>query len=93
MDQHHLHLVFAALLVTLGRMGDVLGRRAMYLAGLVLFVAASMVAGVASSGEMLIGARLGQGFGGAMILPATQSILNANFRGRDARSPSASGGP
>ena len=76
-------LVFAALLVTLGRMGDVLGRRAMYLAGLVLFVLASMVAGVANSGEMLIGARLVQGLGGAMILPATQSILNANFRGRD----------
>jgi len=76
-------LVFAALLVTLGRMGDVLGRRAMYLAGLVLFVVASMVAGVASTGEMLIGARLVQGLGGAMILPATQSILNANFRGRD----------
>ncbi len=76
-------LVFAALLVTLGRMGDVLGRRAMYLGGLVLFVLASMVAGVASSGEMLIGARLGQGLGGAMILPATQSIVNANFRGRD----------
>jgi MFS family permease len=76
-------LVFAALLVTLGRMGDVLGRRAMYLAGLVLFVVASMVAGVANSGEMLIGARLFQGLGGAMILPATQSILNANFRGRD----------
>ena len=76
-------LVFAALLVTLGRMGDVLGRRAMYLVGLVVFVAASMIAGVASSGEMLIGARLVQGVGGAMILPATQSILNANFRGRD----------
>ena len=76
-------LVFAALLVTLGRMGDVLGRRALYLGGLVLFVLASMVAGVASSGEMLIGARLVQGLGGAMILPATQSILNDNFRGRD----------
>src|SRR5512140_2649143 len=61
-------LVFAALLVTLGRMGDVLGRRAMYLVGLVLFMAASMVAGVANSGEMLIGARLAQGLGGAMIL-------------------------
>ena len=76
-------LVFAALLVTLGRMGDVLGRRAMYLAGLVVFIAASMVAGLATSGEMLIGARLVQGIGGAMILPATQSILNANFQGRD----------
>lgn len=76
-------LVFAALLVTLGRMGDVLGRRAMYLAGLVVFIAASMVAGLSTSGEMLIAARLVQGIGGAMILPSTQSILNANFQGRD----------
>ena len=76
-------LVFATLLVTLGRMGDVLGRRAMYLAGLVVFIGASMVAGLATSGEMLIGARLIQGIGGAMILPSTQSILNANFQGRD----------
>ena len=76
-------LVFATLLVTLGRMGDVLGRRAMYLAGLVIFVAASMVAGLSTSGEMLIAARLVQGIGGAMILPSTQSILNANFQGRD----------
>ncbi len=76
-------LVFAALLVTLGRMGDVLGRRAMYLAGLVIFVLASMVAGLSTSGEMLIAARLVQGIGGAMILPSTQSILNANFQGRD----------
>lgn len=76
-------LVFAALLVTLGRMGDVLGRRAMYLAGLAIFVIASMIAGLATSGEMLIAARLVQGVGGAMILPSTQSILNANFRGRD----------
>jgi EmrB/QacA subfamily drug resistance transporter len=76
-------LVFAALLVTLGRMGDVLGRRRLYLVGLVTFIAASMVAGLSTSGEMLIGARLFQGLGGAMILPATQSILNANFQGRD----------
>jgi EmrB/QacA subfamily drug resistance transporter len=76
-------LVFAALLVTMGRMGDVLGRRAMYVAGLVVFILASMVAGLSTSGEMLIGARLVQGIGGAMILPATQSILNANFQGRD----------
>ena len=76
-------LVFAALLVTLGRMGDVLGRRAMYLAGLVIFILASMVAGLSTSGEMLIAARLVQGIGGAMILPSTQSILNANFQGRD----------
>ena len=76
-------LVFAALLVTLGRIGDVIGRRVMYLGGLALFIAASMLAGIAQTGEMLIFARLLQGVGGAAILPATQSILNANFRGRD----------
>jgi EmrB/QacA subfamily drug resistance transporter len=76
-------LVFAALLVTLGRIGDVIGRRRLYLAGLALFGAASVVAGAAPTGELLIAARLLQGLGGAMILPATQSILNTNFRGRD----------
>ena len=76
-------LVFAALLITLGRIGDVWGRRRLYLTGLGVFVAASMLAGVAPSGQMLIAARVLQGAGGAMILPATQSILNTNFQGRD----------
>jgi EmrB/QacA subfamily drug resistance transporter len=76
-------LVFAAFLVTMGRLGDRLGRRKMYLAGLGLFLFASVLAGFAPSGEALIGARLLQGLGGAAILPATQSILNSSFRGRD----------
>ena len=76
-------LVFAALLITLGRIGDVWGRRRLYLVGLVLFIGASVLAGAAPSGALLIGARVLQGVGGAMILPATQSILNTNFRGRD----------
>jgi EmrB/QacA subfamily drug resistance transporter len=76
-------LVFAALLITLGRIGDVWGRRRLYLIGLVVFGAASMLAGAAPTGELLIAARVLQGVGGAMILPATQSILNTNFRGRD----------
>jgi len=76
-------LVFAALLITLGRLGDVLGRRRMYLAGLALFVVASMLAGLAPTGDVLILARVLQGIGGAMILPATQAILNQNFQGRD----------
>ncbi|HEY3334582.1 MAG TPA: MFS transporter [Candidatus Limnocylindrales bacterium] len=76
-------LVFAALLITLGRIGDLLGRRALYLVGLVVFGAASVLAGAAPTGELLILARILQGVGGAMILPSTQSILNTNFRGRD----------
>lgn len=76
-------LIFAAFLVTLGRIGDGIGRRRTYLAGLVLFLGASVLAGLAPNGEALVGARVLQGLGGAAILPATQSILNANFRGRD----------
>ena len=76
-------LVFAALLITLGRIGDVWGRRRLYLAGLGVFIGASMLAGAAPSGQTLIAARVLQGIGGAMILPATQSILNTNFQGRD----------
>jgi len=76
-------LVFAALLITVGRIGDVSGRRRMYLIGLVVFGIASMLAGAAPTGELLIAARVLQGVGGAMILPSTQSILNTNFRGRD----------
>ena len=76
-------LVFAALLITAGRLGDTLGRRKFYLSGLGVFIVASILAGVADSGAMLVGARILQGVGGAMILPNTTSILNNNFRGRD----------
>jgi EmrB/QacA subfamily drug resistance transporter len=76
-------LVFAAFLVTMGRFGDRIGRRKMYLGGLGLFLFASVLAGFAPSGEALIAARVLQGLGGAAILPATQSILNSGFRGRD----------
>ena len=76
-------LVFAAFLVTFGRIGDVIGAPVMYLGGLALFIGASVLAGLAQTGEMLIARGFFQGLGGAAILPATQSILNANFRGRD----------
>ncbi len=76
-------LVFAALLVTFGRAGDIFGRRRVYLLGLVTFVGASILAGIAPTGGLLILARVLQGAGGAAIAPATQSILNTTFRGRD----------
>ena len=76
-------LVFAALLITLGRLGDVFGRRRLYIGGLGLFIVASVLAGLAPTGDLLILARVLQGVGGAMILPSTQAILNANFQGRD----------
>jgi EmrB/QacA subfamily drug resistance transporter len=75
-------LVFASLLITLGRLGDLKGRRRLFLAGMLVFTAASVVAGLSVSAVMLIAARLVQGVGAAMILPATLSSLNAIFTGR-----------
>ncbi|MEU9836870.1 MFS transporter [Streptosporangium sp. NPDC048047] len=76
-------LVFAALLLTFGRLADRLGRRRLLLIGAVLFGATSLLASAASSGPMLVGARIIQGVGGAMIFPTTLSLLNAGFRGKD----------
>ena len=76
-------LVFAALLITLGHAGDVWGRRRMFLLGTVVFVGASLVAAEAPSGGVLIFGRFLQGIGGAMILPATLSTVNALFRGKE----------
>ena len=76
-------LVFAALLITLGRLGDMFGRRLLFTVGTVWFVAASVVAATASSSGILIFGRFLQGIGGAMILPATLSTVNSLFRGRE----------
>lgn len=76
-------VVFAALLLTAGRLGDRLGRRRMFIVGLVAFMVGSLLAALATSGGTLIAARVVQGVGGAFILPATLSTVNATFRGRD----------
>lgn len=76
-------LVFASLLLVFGSLADRFGRRRMLLVGVVIFAAASVAAAFAASGELLIAARFVQGVGGAMILPATLSLLNATFRGRE----------
>ncbi len=76
-------LVFASLLITLGHAGDVWGRRRLFFAGTVVFVAASLVAATAPDGNILILGRFLQGIGGAMILPATLSTVNATFVGHD----------
>jgi len=55
----------------------------MLLIGIDVLVAASMLAAVAGSGGELIGASIIQGFGGAMILPTTLSLINAGFTGRE----------
>lgn len=75
-------LMFASLLLTAGRVGDIWGRRRLLFAGMAIFLVASAVAGTVSDGGSLIGARLGQGVGAALILPTTLSTLNAVFVGR-----------
>ncbi|WP_106398160.1 MFS transporter [Actinocorallia populi] len=76
-------LVFAALLISFGRLADRFGRRRMLLLGTGLFVVASMGAALAAGSGSLIAARALQGVGAAMIMPATLSTVNALFHGRD----------
>ncbi|MFG1999538.1 MFS transporter [Spirillospora sp. NPDC048911] len=76
-------LVFAALLIPFGRAGDLFGRRRMFVAGVAVFMLASVLAAVAQSGPQLIGSRALQGVGASMIMPATLSTVNAMFTGKD----------
>lgn len=72
-------LVFAALLLTLGALGDRFGRKRALQSGLVLFGIGSLAAGLSGSTEMLIATRAFLGIAGALILPATLSIITATF--------------
>ncbi|WP_066043074.1 MFS transporter [Herbiconiux solani] len=76
-------LVFAALLLVFGTLADRFGRRRMLVLGVIVFAGASILAALAPTGDLLIGARVIQGVGGAMVLPTTLSLINATFRGRD----------
>ena len=76
-------VVFAALLLSTGRIGDRTGRRRVFVAGLVIFMAGSVMAATSDSATSLIWARVVQGVGGACILPGTLSTVNATFRGRN----------
>lgn len=76
-------LVFAATLLIWGSLADRVGRRLLLLIGIVIFVLASIWAGSADSASSLILARVVQGFGGAMVLPTTLSLVNATFQGRE----------
>ncbi|MFJ1648489.1 MFS transporter [Streptomyces sp. NPDC088258] len=78
-------LVCAALLILFGTLGDRVGRRRILLTGYAIFGAASAVAAFAPTPEVLIGARALLGVGGAMIMPATLSVLRAVFPDRRER--------
>jgi len=72
-------LTFAGFLMLGGRAADLLGRRRMFLAGVALFTASSLVCAVAESPALLLGARALQGIGGAIVSPTTMSIIVTSF--------------
>ena len=72
-------LSFAALMLTGGKVADMVGRRRIFVLGIIVFTAASFLCGIAESSELLIGARVLQGVGAALMNPATLSIISATF--------------
>jgi EmrB/QacA subfamily drug resistance transporter len=76
-------LSFGLVLVAAGRLGDARGRRAMFLVGVVVFTAASLLAGLAQSASWLVAARLVQGVGGGIINPQVSGLIQQLFRGAE----------
>ena len=72
-------LTFAALMLIGGKLADAYGRRLVFVLGIVVFTVASLLCGLATSGDMLIASRVLQGAGAAMMNPATLSIIAATF--------------
>jgi EmrB/QacA subfamily drug resistance transporter len=73
-------LTYGGFMLLGGRAADLLGRRRILVAGIIVFALSSLIAGVAQSAGALIAARLVQGTGAAMMVPATLSILTTTFR-------------
>jgi len=76
-------LTFAAFMLTGGKLADYVGRRLIFMVGLTVFTGASLACGLAPNGGFLIGARVVQGLGGALMNPATLSIITATFPPRE----------
>src|SRR5262245_23859237 len=72
-------LVYAVLLITAGRLGDLYGPRNLFAIGLFIFTVASALCGVAQNPDQLIAARVLQGVGGALLTPQTLAILTSIF--------------
>jgi EmrB/QacA subfamily drug resistance transporter len=75
-------ITFGGFLLLAGRMGDLVGRKKVFLTGLVMFTAASVLCGVAADQTLLIGARLLQGIGGAVASSVILAIIVTEFPGR-----------
>jgi EmrB/QacA subfamily drug resistance transporter len=76
-------LTFASLMLVGGKVADAYGRRLIFVVGIVVFTTASLLCGLATSADMLIGARVLQGAGAALMNPATLSIIAATFPPRE----------
>jgi EmrB/QacA subfamily drug resistance transporter len=76
-------LTFGALMLTGGKLADLLGRRAVFVGGLVVFTLSSLACGLAGSASVLIAARVVQGVGAALMNPATLSIITVTFPPRE----------
>src|SRR5437667_4376011 len=72
-------LTYGGFMLLGGRAGDLLGRRRVLLTGTTLFAVSSLVGGLATDAGMLVGARLAQGLGAALMLPAAPSFLTTLF--------------
>jgi EmrB/QacA subfamily drug resistance transporter len=76
-------LVLAALVLTAGSIADRIGRRAVYLGGLAIFAAASLVCGLSGSVGVLVAARGVQGLGAAAMFATTMALISNTYEGRD----------
>src|SRR6266511_6320835 len=76
-------LAFAAVLITGGRLGDIFGRKRLFLIGVTGFTAASALCGFAQSPGMLVGSRVVQGLMGALLLPQVLAITQVTFPPRE----------
>jgi EmrB/QacA subfamily drug resistance transporter len=76
-------LTFAALLITGGKLGDLMGRRRIFVIGIAIFTLSSLACGLAPTAGFLIGARAVQGIGAALMNPASLSIITATFPPRE----------
>jgi EmrB/QacA subfamily drug resistance transporter len=72
-------LVYAVLLITAGRLGDLYGPKQLFMLGLLIFTLASAACGFATDPTQLIAARVAQGLGGALLTPQTLSVLTVIF--------------
>ncbi|MDQ5955074.1 MAG: family efflux transporter permease subunit [Patescibacteria group bacterium] len=77
-------LVLAAFTITGGRLGDLFGRKRMFITGALIFALGSFITSISTSvGMMVIGEAIIEGIGAALMMPATASLLVSNYQGRD----------